>query len=312
VDLFEYQARDLFEKHDVPVLGGAVAETPEEARAAAERLLPEGGGRVVVKAQVKVGGRGKAGGVKLASSVEEAEQVAAQILGMDIKGHTVHRVMIAPAAAIDEEYYFSVLLDRANRTYLAMASREGGMEIEQLAVEKPEALARVAVDALEGIDEGKAREIAVAGGFPADMVDEVAAAIVKLWGVFVAEDATLVEVNPLVKTADGRIVALDGKVTLDGNADFRQPEHPGLEDEFSADPLEAQAKAKDLNYVKLDGAVGIIGNGAGLVMSTLDVVAYAGEDDGGVKQANFLVIGGGASAEVMANGLVIILGDPDV
>ena len=312
MDLFEYQARDLFEKHDVPVLGGAVAETPEEARAAAERLLPEGGGKVVVKAQVKVGGRGKAGGVKLASSVEEAEQVASQILGMDIKGHTVHRVMIAPAAAIDEEYYFSVLLDRANRTYLAMASREGGMEIEQLAVEKPEALARIAVDALEGIDDAKAREIAVAGGFPADVVDEVAAAIVKLWGVFVAEDATLVEVNPLVKTADGRIVALDGKVTLDGNADFRQPEHPGLEDEFSADPLEAQAKAKDLNYVKLDGAVGIIGNGAGLVMSTLDVVAYAGEAHGGVKPANFLDIGGGASAEVMANGLEIILGDPDV
>jgi succinyl-CoA synthetase beta subunit len=312
VDLFEYQARDLFDKHGVPVLGGAVAETPEEARAAAERLLPEGGGKVVVKAQVKVGGRGKAGGVKLASSVEEAEQVAAQILGMDIKGHTVHRVMIAPAAAIEEEYYFSVLLDRANRTYLAMASREGGMEIEQLAVEKPEALARVAVDALEGIDDAKAREIAVAGGFPADVVDQVAAAIVTLWGVFVAEDATLVEVNPLVKTADGRIVALDGKVTLDGNADFRQPEHPGLEDEFSADPLEAQAKAKDLNYVKLDGAVGIIGNGAGLVMSTLDVVAYAGEEHGGVKPANFLDIGGGASAEVMANGLEIILGDPDV
>jgi succinyl-CoA synthetase beta subunit len=311
VDLFEYQARDLFEKHGVPVLGGAVAETPEEARAAAERLLPEGGGKVVVKAQVKVGGRGKAGGVKLASSVEEAEQVASQILGMDIKGHTVHRVMIAPAAAIDEEYYFSVLLDRANRSYLAMASREGGVEIEQLAVEKPEALARVAVDALEGIDDAKAREIAVAGGFPADVVDEVAAAIVKLWGVFVGEDATLVEVNPLVKTADGRIVALDGKVTLDGNADFRQADHPGLEDEFTADPLEAKAKAKDLNYVKLDGAVGIIGNGAGLVMSTLDVVAYAGEKQG-VKPANFLDIGGGASAEVMANGLEIILGDPDV
>jgi len=312
VDLFEYQAREMFEKHGVPVLGGAVAETPEEARAAAERLLPEGSGKVVIKAQVKTGGRGKAGGVKLASSVEEAEQVASQILGMDIKGHTVHRVMIAPAASIAEEYYFSVLLDRANRTYLAMASREGGMEIEQLAVEKPEALARVAVDALEGIDEAKAREIAEQGGFPADVLDEVAAAIVKLWGVFVAEDATLVEVNPLVKTADGRIVALDGKVTLDGNADFRQPEHPGLEDEFSADPLEAKAKAKDLNYVKLDGQVGIIGNGAGLVMSTLDVVAYAGEEHNGVKPANFLDIGGGASAEVMADGLEIILGDPDV
>jgi succinyl-CoA synthetase beta subunit len=311
VDLFEYQARDLFEKHGVPVLGGAVAETPEEARAAAERLLPEGGGKVVVKAQVKTGGRGKAGGVKLASSVEEAEQVASQILGMDIKGHTVHRVMVAPAAAIAEEYYFSVLLDRANRTYLAMASREGGMEIEQLAVEKPQALARVPVGAIEGIDDAKAREIVDKGGFPADVADQVAAAVQKLWDLFVQEDATLVEVNPLVKTADGRIVALDGKVTLDGNADFRQPDHAALEDRFTADPLEAKAKEKGLNYVKLDGEVGIIGNGAGLVMSTLDVVAYAGEAHG-VKPANFLDIGGGASAEVMANGLEVILGDPAV
>jgi succinyl-CoA synthetase beta subunit len=312
VDLFEYQARDLFEKHGVPVLGGAVAETAEEARAAAERLLPEGGGKVVVKAQVKTGGRGKAGGVKLAASADEAEEVARAILGMDIKGHTVHRVMIAPAASIDEEYYFSVLLDRANRTYLAMASREGGVEIEQLAVEKPEALARVAVDALEGIDEAKAREIAEKGGFPEDVRDQVAAAVQKLWGVFVAEDATLVEVNPMVKTGHGRVVALDGKVTLDGNAEFRQAEHAGLEDERSADPLEAKAKAKGLNYVKLDGEVGIIGNGAGLVMSTLDVVAYAGEEFGGVKPANFLDIGGGASAEVMADGLDVILGDPGV
>jgi succinyl-CoA synthetase beta subunit len=312
VDLFEYQARDLFEKHGVPVLGGAVAETPEAARAAADRLLPEGGGRVVVKAQVKTGGRGKAGGVKLASSVEEAEQVATAILGMDIKGHTVHRVMLAPAAAIEEEYYFSVLLDRTNRSYLAMASREGGMEIEQLAVEQPEALARVGVDALTGIDAAKATEIAEKGNFPADVRDQVAAAILKLWDVFVSEDATLVEVNPLVKTGDGRIVALDGKITLDENAGFRQPDHASLEDEASADPFEAKAKAKGLNYVKLDGEVGIIGNGAGLVMSTLDVVAYAGEAHGGVKPANFLDIGGGASAEVMANGLEIILGDPSV
>jgi len=312
VDLFEYQARDVFEKHGVPVLGGAVAETPQEARAAAERLLPEGGGRVVVKAQVKTGGRGKAGGVKLASSAAEAEQVASQILGMDIKGHTVHRVMLAPAADIAEEYYFSVLLDRANRTYLAMASREGGMEIEQLAVEKPEALARVPVDALRGIDEPLAREITEEGRFPAEVADQVAAVVQKLWGVFVAEDATLVEVNPLVRTGDGRVVALDAKVTLDDNAEFRQPHHAALADRFTADPLEAKAKEKDLNYVKLDGEVGIIGNGAGLVMSTLDVVAYAGEDHGGVKPANFLDIGGGASAEVMANGLEIILGDPDV
>jgi succinyl-CoA synthetase beta subunit len=312
VDLFEYQARDLFEKHGVPVLGGAVAETPADARAAAEQLLPEGGGRVVVKAQVKTGGRGKAGGVKLASSAEEAEQVAAAILGMDIKGHTVNRVMLAPAAAIEEEYYFSVLLDRTNRSYLAMASREGGMEIEQLAVEKPEALARVAVDALTGIDEAKATEIAEKGNFPMEVRDQVVAAIQKLWDVFVAEDATLVEVIPLVKTVDGRVVALDGKITLDENADFRQAEHAALEDEASADPFEAKAKAKGLNYVKLDGEVGIIGNGAGLVMSTLDVVAYAGEAHGGVKPANFLDIGGGASAEVMANGLEIILGDPSV
>ena len=312
MDLFEYQARDLFEKHGVPVLGGAVAETPEAARAAADRLLPEGGGRVVVKAQVKTGGRGKAGGVKLASSVEEAEQVATAILGMDIKGHTVHRVMLAPAAAIEEEYYFSVLLDRTNRSYLAMASREGGMEIEQLAVEQSEALARVGVDALTGIDAAKATEIAEKGNFPADVRDQVAAAILKLWDVFVSEDATLVEVNPLVKTGDGRIVALDGKITLDENAGFRQPDHASLEDEASADPFEAKAKAKGLNYVKLDGEVGIIGNGAGLVMSTLDVVAYAGEAHGGVKPANFLDIGGGASAEVMANGLEIILGDPSV
>ncbi|HTE71866.1 MAG TPA: ADP-forming succinate--CoA ligase subunit beta [Actinomycetes bacterium] len=316
MDLFEYQARDMFEKHGVPVLGGAVAETPEDARAAAERLLPEGGGKVVVKAQVKTGGRGKAGGVKVADSADDAGAKARDILGMDIKGHTVHRVMIAPAAAIAEEYYFSVLLDRANRTYLAMASREGGVEIEQLAVERPEALARVPVDALEGIDDAKAREIAEKGGFPEEVRDQVVDAVQKLWGVFVAEDATLVEVNPLVKTADGRIVALDGKVTLDGNADFRQADHPALEDKYTADPLEAKAKEKDLNYVKLDGSVGIIGNGAGLVMSTLDVVAYAGEkhqvDGQPVKPANFLDIGGGASAEVMANGLEIILGDPDV
>jgi len=309
VDLFEYQARDLFAAHGVPVLDAYVAETPEEARTAAERL---GGGRVVVKAQVKTGGRGKAGGVKLAADPAEAAQVAEAILGMDIKGHTVHRVMLAAAAPIAEEYYFSVLLDRANRTYLAMASREGGMDIEQLAVEKPEALARIAVDARAGIDAPTAAEIAEKGGFPEGVRGQVADAIVKLWDVFVGEDATLVEVNPLVQTEDGRIIALDGKVTLDGNADFRHPDHAALEDSASTDPLEAKAKAKGLNYVKLDGEVGIIGNGAGLVMSTLDVVAYAGEEHGGVKPANFLDIGGGASAQVMADGLEVILGDPSV
>ena len=309
MDLFEYQARDIFAKHGVPVLDGVVATTPEEARAAAERL---GGGTVVVKAQVKTGGRGKAGGVKLAHSPEEAQARARDILGMDIKGHTVHRVMVAAGASIAEEYYFSVLLDRANRTYLAMCSVEGGMEIEQLAVERPEALAKVPVDPRVGIDRAKAEEIAAAAGFAADVAPQVADVIERLWTVYREEDATLVEVNPLVRTEDGRIVALDGKVSLDANADFRHPDHADLEDTAATDPLEAKAKEHDLNYVKLDGSVGIIGNGAGLVMSTLDVVAYAGEKHGGVKPANFLDIGGGASAEVMAAGLDVILGDPQV
>jgi succinyl-CoA synthetase beta subunit len=309
VDLFEYQARDLFAAHGVPVLDAVVASTPDEARAAAEKLGAE---LVVVKAQVKTGGRGKAGGVKLARTPDEAADAATAILGMDIKGHIAHRVLVAKGADIAEEYYFSVLLDRANRTYLAMASRDGGMEIEQLAVERPEALARIPVDALTGIDAAKAAEIVAAGRFPAEVADQVADVIIKLWDVFVSEDATLVEVNPLVKTPDGRVIALDGKVSLDENADFRHPTHEEFVDREAADPLEAKAKAKNLNYVKLDGSVGIIGNGAGLVMSTLDVVAYAGEDFGGVKPANFLDIGGGASAEVMANGLEIILGDPQV
>ena len=309
MDLYEYQARDLFEKHGVPVLGGVVAEDPAAAKAGAEKL---GTPVVVVKAQVKTGGRGKAGGVKVAKSPEEAEQKASEILGMDIKGHTVHRVMIAAGADIAEEYYFSFLLDRANRNYLAMCSVEGGMEIEQLAVERPEALARVAVDPNVGIDEAKAKEIVEAAKFDAETGAKVAPVLQKLWDVYREEDATLVEVNPLVKTGAGDIVALDGKITLDDNAEFRHEAHAELVDVTSEDPLETKAKALDLNYVKLEGEVGIIGNGAGLVMSTLDVVAYAGENHGGVKPANFLDIGGGASAEVMANGLEIILGDPAV
>jgi succinyl-CoA synthetase beta subunit len=309
VDLFEYQARDLFAKHGVPVLAGEVIDTPEAAREVTERL----GGRSVVKAQVKVGGRGKAGGVKLASDPDDAVEKAGQILGMDIKGHTVHKVMLAETAPeIAEEYYVSYLLDRTNRTFLAMASVQGGVEIEVVAEENPEALAKIPVNANEGVDLEKAREIVAAAKFPADVADQVADILVTLWKTFIAEDALLVEVNPLAKVADGRVIALDGKVSLDENADFRQPEHAALEDKDAANPLEAAAKAKNLNYVKLDGEVGIIGNGAGLVMSTLDVVAYAGENHGGVKPANFLDIGGGASAEVMANGLEIILGDPDV
>ena len=308
MDLFEYQAKELFRKHGVPVSLGEVATTPAEAKAIAERI----GGVTVVKAQVKIGGRGKAGGVKVAKTADDAQSNAEAILGMDIKGHTVHRVLVDPGADITQEYYVSYLLDRSNRTFLAMASYEGGMEIEQLAVERPEALARVPVDASLGVDLAKAREIATAAKFPADLVDPIAEILVKLWEVFVAEDATLVEVNPLARVGNGDILALDGKVSLDENADFRQGEHEGLEDKAAANPLEAKAKEKGLNYVKLDGEVGIIGNGAGLVMSTLDVVAYAGEKHGNVKPANFLDIGGGASAEVMANGLDIILGDPAV
>ena len=308
MDLFEYQARDLFAKHGVPVLKGIVATTPEEAKAAAEEI----GGLTVIKAQVKTGGRGKAGGVKLAKNPDEAYEHAQQILGMDIKGHTVHRVLVAQGADIAEEYYFSILLDRANRSYLAMCSVEGGMEIEQLAAERPEALAKVEVDPLVGIDSAKAQEIVEVAGFSAELQPKVVEVLVKLGDVFNKEDATLVEVNPLVQTPEGDILALDGKVSLDDNAEFRQPDHVALVDKSAENPLEAKAKQHDLNYVKLDGEVGVVGNGAGLVMSTLDVVAYAGEKHGNVKPANFLDIGGGASAEVMAAGLEIILGDEQV
>ena len=296
----------MFEAHGVPVLQGLIADTPEEAEAAAAKI----GGVVVVKAQVKVGGRGKAGGVKVAKTPEEARTHAEAILGLDIKGHVVKRVMIAQGASIDQEYYFSVMLDRSNRTFLSLCSVEGGMDIEQLAVERPDALAKIAVDAVAGIDLAKAREIALAGHFAPELADKVAPVLVKLYDVFVKEDATLVEVNPLVLTHDGQILALDGKVTLDDNAEFRHERAEMERDDL--DPLEAKAKAWDLNYVKLDGQVGIIGNGAGLVMSTLDVVAYAGERHGNVRPANFLDIGGGASAEVMANGLDVILGDAQV
>ena len=307
MDLFEYQARDLFESHQIPVLAGAVATTADQAYSAAEKI----GGKVVVKAQVKVGGRGKAGGVKLAENAADAKEKAGVILGMDIKGHIVKKVMIAQAAPIESEYYLAILLDRANRNFLVMASVAGGMEIEEVAHKTPEKLARVGIDPNKGIDKAQALEIAKGGQFPADVLDQVGDVLVKLWQAFIKEDATLMEINPLVKTTDGKVIALDGKVTLDDNAIFRHPEHEALVDHDATSPLEKLAKEKDLNYVKLDGQVGIIGNGAGLVMSTLDVVAYAGEKYG-VKPANFLDIGGGASAEVMANGLSIILGDSDV
>ena len=310
MDLYEYQARDLFEKHGVPVLRGIVAENPEQASQAAAEL---GTSVVAVKAQVKIGGRGKAGGVKIAKSPEEAAQHAEKILGMDIKGHTVHKVMIAEGADIAEEYYFSILLDRSERRYLVMCSREGGMDIETLAKERPEALAKVPVDPIEGIDEAVAGTILTEAGFPAEEHAAIVPAIVKLWETYRDEDATLVEVNPLIKTKDGKVLAIDAKMTVDDNASFRQPDHAALVDRATTDPLELRAKELGLNYVKLDGNVGVIGNGAGLVMSTLDVTAYAGEEfPGSPRPANFLDLGGGASAEVMANGLDVILSDPQV
>lgn len=317
MDLYEYQARDLFEAHGVPVLGGIVATSALEAQRAAAKLMKAGSELVVVKAQVKVGGRGKAGGVKVARSPEEAAAVADEILGLDIKGHVVRKVMVAQGADIAEEYYFSIVLDRTKRRYLAMLSKEGGVEIEQLAQERPHALIRRSFSPLDGMTDTLARDMAYEAGFDEGDIPQLVPVFKKLYDVYVEEDASLVEVNPLVKTNDGKILALDGKVTLDENASFRHPDHAELQDHSATDPLELKAQKMGLNYVKLDGNVGIIGNGAGLVMSTLDVVAYAGQklaegDDVAAKPANFLDIGGGANAEVMANGLEVIFGDQQV
>lgn len=308
MDLYEYQAKELFASHGVATQVGKVVNNSADAQKAATEFNCA----VVVKAQVKTGGRGKAGGVKLANNPAEALEKANNILGLDIKGHIVKKILITPAEDIKEEYYVSFLLDRTNRTFLCMASVEGGMEIEEVAVKTPEKLAMIKIDPLIGVDSSKALEIAKSAGIPSEVQKDTATLIEKMWAMFVATDATLVEVNPLVRTDDDRIVALDGKVTLDENANFRQEKNESFIDLDNVDPLETAAKAKDLNYVKLDGSVGIIGNGAGLVMSTLDVVAYAGEKFGGVKPANFLDIGGGASAQVMADGLGIILSDPSV
>jgi len=311
VDLFEYQAKDLFDQYGVPVQPGKVASTAEEARDIATEFAAQGHPLVVVKAQVKTGGRGKAGGVKLADGPDEAYAKASQILGMDIKGHTVHRVLVTTASDIAQEYYFSFLLDRANRTFLSICTVQGGMEIEEVAHSTPEAVARIPVSPLTGVDAGQAQEIIAAGRIPAEAAEGAALLAERLWAMFTDEDATLVEVNPMALTEDGQVLAVDGKVTLDDNAAFRQ-DHARFADTSNTDPIEARAKEKHLNYVKLEGEVGIIGNGAGLVMSTLDVVAYAGQAFGGIKPANFLDIGGGASAEVMANGLEIVLSDPSV
>jgi succinyl-CoA synthetase beta subunit len=311
VDLFEHEAKELFAEYGVPVQAGKVAHTAEEARAIAADFAAVGHPMVVVKAQVKVGGRGKAGGVKLAQNPDEAYDKASAILGMDIKGHTVHKVLIAEAYDIAEEYYLSFLVDRAGRQFMSICSVEGGVEIEEVAHTNPEAIARIGIDPLKGVDRAKAREIIEAGRLPEQAVEGAVELATRLWAMFTDEDATLVEVNPMALTTDGRVAALDGKVSLDDNAAFRQ-DHERFADPTAADPIEARAKEKHLNYVKLEGAVGIIGNGAGLVMSTLDVVAYAGEEFGGVRPANFLDIGGGASAEVMTNGLEIVLSDPSV
>ena len=313
MDLYEYQARELFREHGVPVLGGAIATTPEQAREVAAELFGSGSSLVVVKAQVRTGGRGKAGGVKLARSAAEAEQRASEILGMDIKGHTVRTVLIADGADIEAEYYFSILLDRAERRYLAMCSREGGMDIETLAAERPEALARVAIDPLTGLTDDVAASVVETAGFePGPTATRIAEVVTRLWEVFTAEDATLVEVNPLALTSDGAVLALDGKVTLDDNASFRHPEHAALHDASGADPLETRAEEAGLSYVRLSGEIGVLGNGAGLVMSTLDAVAGAGEHHGGMRPANFLDLGGGSSAEVMATGLEVVASDPQV
>ena len=311
MDLFEYQAKELFAEYGVPVQAGQVARTADEARQIAADFAAQGHPLVVVKAQVKTGGRGKAGGVKLAEGPDEAYAKASQILGMDIKGHTVHSVLIAQASDIAAEYYLSFLLDRANRTFLCICTVQGGMEIEEVAHTNPEAVARIPVSPLTGVDAEKAAEIIAAGRIPADAAAGAALVAERLWAMFADEDATLAEVNPMALTTDGEVLAVDGKVTLDDNAAFRQ-EHARFDDISSTDPIEARAREKHLNYVKLDGEVGIIGNGAGLVMSTLDVVAYAGQQFGGIRPANFLDIGGGASAEVMANGLEIVLSDPAV
>src|SRR3954468_16119121 len=304
----EYQAKELFAKHGVVTTLGVVVETAEAAKAAAEEI----GGGTVVKAQVKAGGRGKAGGVKLAKTADEAFEHASNILGMEIKGLRVNRVLVTPATPPEEEYYFSFLLDRSNRSYLCIASVEGGVEIEEVAKTNPDAVKKISISAGTGVDEAKATEIVEEAGFPAELKDQAVPMVQSLWKVFTEEDATLVEVNPLARLEGDKLEALDGKVSLDENAEFRHEDHAQFEDKAAADPLEAKAKAKGLNYVKLDGSVGIIGNGAGLVMSTLDVVAYAGEKHGGVTPANFLDIGGGASAEVMANGLDVILNDEQV
>jgi len=303
MDLFEHQAKELFARHGVAVPRGRVAWSPEEAAAVAGEL----GGTVAVKAQVQIGGRGKAGGIKLASDPAEARAHAERIIGMDIRGHTVRRVLVEEASDIAAEYYVAILHDRASKGFLAMASAEGGVDIEEVAATKPEAIVKVPVNPLVGLRSYHVNQLVYGAGFDERARKGAAELLARLYDVFVAADCMLVEVNPLVLTGDGQVVALDGKVSLDDSALARHPDLEALRDTFAADPQEQAAKEKGLNYIKLDGYVGIIGNGAGLVMSTLDVVAQAGG-----KAANFLDVGGGASAETMTDGLEVILSDAKV
>lgn len=301
MDLYEHQGKELFERHGIELIERHVAESPQEARAAAERL----GGRGVVKAQVQVGGRGKGGGIVLAQGPEEAEEAARRILDEGFKGMPVGRVLVEGMVDIDREFYVAITLDRSVKRYVAMTSSEGGVDIEEIARDHPDAIRKAAIDPLLGLKPYQARRLV--SGFPEGARDGAAALLGKLWEMMVANDATLVEVNPLALLADGRVVPLDAKVTIDENALFRRPDLAAYQKAFHLEPTEARAKEKGLQYVKLEGEVGIIGNGAGLVMSTLDVV-----DQAGGRAANFLDVGGGAGADLMATSLEVILADPDV
>lgn len=303
MDLFEFQGKQLLARVGVPTPQGKVATTPAEARAGAEAL----GGPTVIKAQVQVGGRGKAGGIKLAATPDEAEAAAGAILGMDIKGHTVRTVWVEEASDIAAEYYVSFTLDRSAKKHLAMVSAKGGMDIEAVAADTPEAVVRMHVDPVVGLANWQASELVYRAGFDRDTARQAAGVLRSLYEAFVSLDADLVEVNPLALTGDGRIVALDAKVTLDSNAFYRHPDFEAFREAFTHDPLEEMARDRGLNFIKLDGSVGIIGNGAGLVMSTLDLVSLVGG-----SAANFLDVGGGAGADTITGALEVLTHDPQV
>ncbi|MDX6553152.1 MAG: succinyl-CoA synthetase beta subunit [Gaiellales bacterium] len=303
MDLYEYQGKQLFARFGIPVSDGALATTPDEARVAAEQL----GGPVVVKAQVLVGGRGKAGGIKLAETPGDAEREAAAILGMDIRGHVVRRVWIERASDIEREYYFSITFDRGAKKPLLMLTTEGGVDIEQVAAESPDRLARLHVDPLTGFLPFHARALMFGAGIPAEEQKQVANIMERSYRAFVETDAMLVEINPLIVTPDGTVRALDSKYTVDDNALFRHPDVAEMRDVEAADPQERMARERGINYVKLDGDIGILGNGAGLVMSTLDVVALAGG-----RPANFLDVGGGAQADEIVTAMEVLLSDEKV